>query len=158
MASRFTEYNVMRLALRHLAPGETICFRARGVVRSSWSPLLFGAAVLFYPSCLLVATERRLLMIRHVGLLGGYEEESFESRHWSEIESCSLHSGVMCSTLSLVGTRKRWRLVIDLYRFQMEGNIKHAEGLVSTCTWQRARQPQSASNKRAPTRPNGIRS
>jgi len=96
-------------------------------------------------------------MIRHVGLLGGYEEESFESRHWSEIESCSLHSGVMCSTLSLVGTRKRWRLVIDLYRFQMEGNIKHAEGLVSTCTLQKGRQSSpSVSDKRAPTRPNGI--
>jgi hypothetical protein len=137
MALSFNEQHAMSLVLPHLAPGETVLFRARGVERPWWTALFFRLGFVFWRNYLLAVTHQRLLLIRHKGLLGGYGEKQFESVSWQELENCKLGWGIFRKNLTLLGHGKRWHHTIQLHRFQMKGNFDAAQGLVQT--WQMAR-------------------
>ena len=148
MPIRFTEQHAASLALSHLAPGESVVYRARGVERPWWTRLLFVLGTFFWRDYLLVATQRRLLLLRHKGLFGGYAAKSCESTGWDELELCDLGWGVFRKTLHLATAGKRWRRTIALHRFRMKGNFPGAKGIVSM--WQ---HHQAFAQRRAPAFP-----
>jgi hypothetical protein len=135
MALRFSDLHAMTLALPHLAPGEKFLYRALGIERPWWSTVLSRLGFFFWRYFLLVATDQRLVLIRHAGLLGGYGERAVESLGWREIDQAELGWGVLSKTLRVTAHGKRWERAIEVSRFALDGNFAAAEGLVAT--WER---------------------
>ena len=72
MALRFTEQHALSLVTPHLFPGEQVVHRARGFEKPWFSRLFFRRGSLFWKPFLVVATNQRLLLLQHKGLMSGY--------------------------------------------------------------------------------------
>jgi hypothetical protein len=93
----------------HLYPGEQVLHCIRGVERPAWALALLAFARLLVKRCLIVATERRLLLIVQTTWLGRWGKESFASVPWGELERAELTRSSFWRTLRLSAHGGRWR-------------------------------------------------
>ncbi len=137
MAFRFNEQHATSLVAPLLQPGEQFLHRVRGVERPWWTFLMFRFGALFWRYYLVAATNQRLLLIRHKGLLGGYGAKSVESLSWGELDKVNLGWGVFNKDLQVSASGRRFKKTVSLGRFWMKQNFTHAQGI--TQSWQHGR-------------------
>jgi hypothetical protein len=136
MALRFTEQHALSLVTPHLYPGEQVLHRARGVEKPWFSRLFFRMGAMFWKNFLVVATNQRLLLLQHKGLLSGYGLHHIEQMSWAQVQEVKLGWGIFEKVLRVKapvvgGTRK-----VTLGRFWMANNFGGAEGIARQ--WQGA--------------------
>jgi hypothetical protein len=93
----------------HLYPGETAIHCVRGIERPPWSLLFFAFAFLLSRRCLIVATERRLLLLTEETWFGRSIKGSFASVPWGELERAELAGCALWRTLRISAHGGRWR-------------------------------------------------
>jgi hypothetical protein len=118
---------------RHLYPGEQILHSVRGVERPFWALILLAFAFLVHRRYLVVATDRRLLLIADDSWFGGDEERGFASLPWGELERAELKEGFFWRTLRISAHAGRWRRSI-----RVRPDYAAHEGIVSA--WERRRR------------------
>ena len=141
MAFSFSEQHAMSLVGPLLYPGEQVLYRARGVEKPWYSTILFRFGALFWRYWLVVATNQRLVLIQHKGLLGGYGAKRSETFAWNELDNVALGWGIFNKTLRFQSAAKRFARSIIVPRFWMKGNFDAAQGALGA--WQHNR-PQLA--------------
>jgi hypothetical protein len=107
----------------HLYPGERVLHCVRGLERPAWAAGLLAIGALVRRECLIVATERRLLLIVHKTRFG---EESFASVAWGELENAELVGSPVGRTLRISAHGGRWRR-----EFRVRPSYEAHEGIVS---------------------------
>lgn len=137
MAFRFTDQHAMSLVAPLLFPGEQVLFRARGVEKPWYSTVLWKLGGLFWRYWLVVATNQRLVLVQHKGLLGGYGAKRNETFAWNELDQVALGWGIFNKTLRFKSAAKRFARSIIVPRFWMKGNFAAAEG--ASGAWQQNR-------------------
>ena len=143
MAFRFTDQHAMALVAPLLFPGEQVLFRARGVEKPWYSVVLWKLGSLFWRYWLVVATNQRLVLVQHKGLLGGYGERCSETFTWAELDRVALGWGIFNKTLRFESSAKRFARRIIVPRFWMKGNFDAAKGAAGT--WEDLRSLPPAS-------------
>lgn len=133
----FTDLQVQSLVAPHLAVGERVVARARGVEKPWYSRLFLRLGSLLWRNYLLVATDQRLFFLRHAGLLGGKKVKEVEALHWSEIDQARLGWGVFTKSVVVRASSRRFSRTVCLGRFWMKQNFPNAEAIVRT--WSQAR-------------------
>lgn len=128
MAFRFTDQHAMSLVAPLLFPGEQVLYRARGVEKPWYSTVLWKLGSLFWRYWLVVATNQRLILVQHKGLLGGYGAKRNETFSWSELDQVALGWGIFNKTLRFKSAAKRFARNIIVPRFWMKGNFDAAAG------------------------------
>ncbi len=137
MAFRFTDQHALALVAPLLFPGEQVLFRARGVEKPWYSTVLWKFGSLFWRYWLIVATNQRLVLVQHNGLLGGYGARRNETFAWSELDQVALGWGIFNKTLRFKSAAKRFARSVIIPRFWMKGNFDAAEG--ASGAWQQNR-------------------
>lgn len=137
MAFRFTDQHAMSLVAPLLFPGEQVLFRARGVEKPWYSTVLWKLGGLFWRYWLVVATNQRLVLVQHGGLLGGYGAKRSETFTWAELDQVALGWGIFNKTLRFKSAAKRFARNIIVPRFWMKGNFDAAQGAAGA--WERNR-------------------
>jgi hypothetical protein len=132
MAFRFTEQHAHSLVAPHLQPGEQLLHRVRGVEKPWWTVLLFRMGGLFWRNFLVVATNQRVIFVRHAGLLGGYGAKNVESIGWHEIDRTHLGWGIFNKKLSVSANSRRFKRTVELGRFWLKGNFDGGKGITAT--------------------------
>lgn len=137
MAFRFTDQDAMALVAPLLFPGEQVLFRARGVEKPWYSTIFWKLGSLFWRYWLVVATNQRLVLVQHKGLLGGYGATRNETFAWPELDQVALGWGIFNKTLRCRSAAKRFARTIVVPRFWMKGNFDAALGASSA--WEQNR-------------------
>lgn len=119
----------------HLYPGEVVLHCVHGVERPLWALAFLAFAFLFHRRYLIVATERRLLLIVHKTRFGDPSEASIASVHWRELELAELAGTSFWQTLRISAHGGRWRHAI-----RVRPNFAAHEGIVAV--WKRKKQLQ----------------
>lgn len=132
MAFRFTEQHAHSLVAPHLQPGEQLLHRARGVEKPWWTMLLFRMGGMFWRNFLVVATNQRVIFVRHAGLLGGYGTKNVESIGWNEIDRAELGWGIFNKKLHVSANSRRFKRTVELGRFWLKGNFDGGKGITAT--------------------------
>jgi hypothetical protein len=139
MAIKFTPAYVENIVSAHLEPGEKIVARAAGVHRPIWT---LGIRF-FWKTYLIVATDRRLVLVEHRrGLL--YDRvERVEAIAWADIDTAKV-SGLMRKSLKLAFKSGRSSLSLRLPGLfgPMARNNEGAKSVVST--WEQRKALPSA--------------
>ena len=138
MAFRFTDQHAMSLVAPLLFPGEQVLFRARGVEKPWYSTVLWKLGGLFWRYWLVVATNQRLVLVRHRGLLGGYSARRSEPFGWTELDQVALGWGVFNKTLRLTSATAGLARTIVVPRFWLRGNFDAVVGAIGV--WEENRQ------------------
>jgi hypothetical protein len=128
MAFRFTDQHAMSLVAPLLFPGEQVLFRARGVEKPWYSTIFWKLGSLFWRYWLVVATNQRLVLVQHKGLLGGYGAKRNETFGWNELDQVALGWGIFNKTLRFKSAAKRFARSIIVPRWWMKGNFDAAQG------------------------------
>jgi hypothetical protein len=134
-AFRFTDQHAMTLVAPLLFPGEQVLFRARGVEKPWYCTVLWKLGSLFWRYWLVVATNQRLVLVQHKGLLGGYGPARSETFGWGELDLVALGWGIFNKTLHVKSSAKRIARSIIVPRFWMKGNLDAAKGAAGA--WER---------------------
>jgi hypothetical protein len=137
MAFRFTHEHAMSLVTPLLLPGEQVLSRSRGVEKPWYSLIFYRLGSLFWRYWLVVATNQRVLFIRHKGLFGGYGMKSMEPVGWQQVEQVKLGWGIFNKNLRFRAPSARINRTIMLNRFWLPNNFGDGEQMVSQ--WQRSR-------------------
>lgn len=156
MAFSFTEQHAYSLVAPYLQPGEQLLQRARGVEKPWWTRVFSRMGSLFWRYYLVVATDQRLIMIKHGGLFSGYGAKGIDSLYWSQIDRAELGWGIFRKNLHISATAQRFTRKIEMPRFWMKKNFDASEAIVQTWTRSRSLPPgpqQYASLPPAPQQP-----
>ena len=129
MALRFTDRHALSLVAPLLYPGEQVLFRARGVEKPWYSMVLWKLGSLFWRYWLVVATNQRLVLVQHEGLIGGYGAKRNETFAWNELDEVALGWGTFNKTLRFRSVTQRFARSISVPRFWMKGNFDAAQGV-----------------------------
>jgi len=149
MAIRFTDQHANSLVAPTLDRGEEILFRCRGVEKPWYAQLLWKLGSFLWKNWLVVATNRRLIFVRHGGLMSGYAAKDSMSFAWSELDRVKLGWGLFNKTFHARAPQKRMARSVALGRFWMKGNFDGAAGMERT--WQRSQTLLGG-----PTAPNAL--
>jgi hypothetical protein len=137
MAFRFTHEHAISLVTPHLLPGEQIVSRSRGVEKPWYSLIFYRMGSIFWRYWLVVATNQRVLFIRHKGLFGGYGMKSMDAVPWQHVEQVKLGWGIFNKNLRVRAPAARIDRTVALNRFWLPNNFGDGEQLVFQ--WQRSR-------------------
>lgn len=138
MAFSFNEQHAMSLVAPHLAQGERVVSRSRGVEKPWYSRLFSRLGSFLWRNYLVVATDQRVLFVQHAGLLGGYAAKKVDALGWHEIDRAELGWGIFNKNLTIRSQARGFSKTVVLGRFWMKGNFPGAEAMVQT--WGQARQ------------------
>jgi hypothetical protein len=130
MAFRFTDAHALSLVQPHLFPGEQLLHRSRGVERPTWTILFPKIGAFFHKFYLVVATNQRLLLVRHGGLFSGYGAKDVQAITWGELKDMKLGWGIFETKLHGSSSARRLKKSIAIPRFWMKNNLRSGEGMV----------------------------
>jgi hypothetical protein len=142
MAFRFTDQHAMSLVGPLLYPGEQVLFRARGVEKPWYSRIFSRIGALMWRYYLVVATNQRIVFVRHAGLLGGFGAKSNDAYAWGELDQVSLGWGIFNKTLSVRSAKKGFARNVIIPRMWMAGNFDAAKGTLDV--WQQNKHALAA--------------
>lgn len=137
MALSFSDTHAMSLVAPHLAQGERVISRARGVEKPWYSQLLSRLGSFLWRNYLVVATDQRVLFVQHAGLLGGFAAKKVDAIGWHEVDQAHLGWGVFNKNLTVRSSQRDFKKTVVLGRFWMKDNFAGAEALVGA--WSQAR-------------------
>lgn len=138
MAFRFTEQHAMSLVAPHLAQGERVISRSRGVEKPWYSRLFSRLGSFMWRHYLVIATDQRVIFIQHATLLGGYAAKKVDALGWHEVDRAELGWGIFNKNLVIRAQARGFAKTVVLGRFWMSNNFPGAEQMVQT--WGQARQ------------------
>jgi hypothetical protein len=147
MAISFSEQHAMSLVAPHLAQGERVVSRARGVEKPWYSRLLSSLGSFLWRNYLIVATDQRVLFIQHAGLLGGYATKKVDALGWHEVDRAQLGWGIFNKDLTVRAPARDFSKTVVLGRFWMKDNFAGAEAAVAA--WGQARNSLPGSTLRS---------
>lgn len=133
----FSDQQITQMVGPQLVPGERILSRARGVEKPWYSRLFSRLGSLFWRNYLLVATDRRLFLIHHAGLLGGKKVKTMDTLAWAELDQVHLGWGIFNKNITVKSQSRGYSKTVSLGRFWMKDNFGGAEQMVQT--WGQAR-------------------
>jgi len=134
----FTDAQIQSMLAPQLAQNERIVARARGVEKPWYARIFARLGSLFWRNYLLVATDQRLFLIHHAGILGGKKVKQMDTLAWGEIERAHLGWGIFNKNFSVRAPARGYSKTICLGRFWMKQNFDGAQSIVQC--WTQARQ------------------
>lgn len=135
MAIKFNETYVDSIARGHLEPGEQVVARAAGVHKPLWA---LGIPF-FFKTFLILATDRRLLLMEHRRGLIYDRLERVESVPFGEVQTAKVAGLLLKKKLKLAFASGRAKLALALPGFfgPLPRNTQGAKDLVSA--WERGK-------------------